>query len=157
MQQMYDAVRHAGFNNLVIMGGINRAHELSGVLNNLPSGFNIVYATHVYSSKPPASWSTSFGFLTSSYPVVATEFGDATCTSRYLTSVLNYFDAPDGYLGNRMGWTGGAWNDPGNCAFRSIIADWNGTPNTMGQPERDRLRSYKNPPPPPTGFRATVQ
>jgi endoglucanase len=157
MQQMYDTVRLAGFNNLVIMGGINWARELSGVPNNLPSGSNIVYATHVHSSDPPSSWSTNFGFLTSNYPVVATEFGDDTCTSRYVTSALNYFDAPDGYAGNRMGWTGSAWNDPGNCALRSIIADWNGAPDTMGQPERDRLLGYKKPPAAPTGLMATVK
>lgn len=157
MQQMYNTVRLAGFNNLVIIGGVKDSYELSGVPNNLPSGFNILYAAHVHSSEPPSSWSNSFGFLTSTYPVLATEFGDDTCTPRYVTSALNYFDAPDGYASNRMGWIGSAWNDPGNCAFRSIIADWNGTPDAMGQPERDRLLSYKKPPPPPTGLVATVQ
>jgi endoglucanase len=156
MQQMYDTVRRAGFNNLVIMGGTSRAYDLSGVPNNLPSGFNIVYATHVHLSEPPSSWSANFGFLTSTYPLVATDFGDYTCTSRSVTSVLDYFDAPNGNASNRMGWTGWAWNDPGNCSFRSIIADWNGTPDLIGQPEHDRLLNYKKPVPPPTGLRATA-
>jgi endoglucanase len=156
MQQMYDTVRLAGFNNLIIMGGVNSASDLSGVPHHLPSGFNIVYATHVHSSEPPSSWSTSFGFLTFTYPVIATEFGDHTCASRYVTSVLDYFDAPDGNIRNRMGWTGGAWNDAGNCTFPSVIADWNGTPNTLGRPEHDHLLGYKNPVPPPTGLMATV-
>jgi endoglucanase len=156
MQQMYDTVRLAGFKNLVIIGGIDWAYDLSGVPNHLPSGFNIVYATHVRLSEPPSSWSTSFGFLSSTYPVVATDFGDHTCTSRSVTSVLDYFDAPNGNVGNRMGWTGWAWNDPGNCTFPSMIADWNGTPNTIGQPEHDRLLSYQKPPSPPRDLRATV-
>ena len=156
MQQMYDTVRLSGFDNLVIMGGINSAYDLSGVPDHLPSGFNIVYATHVHSAELPSSWSNSFGFLTSAYPVVATEFGDYTCTSGSVTSMLDYFDAPDGDTSNRMGWTGGSWNDPGNCTFPSIIADWNGTPYTMGQPEHDRLLSYKKPVLAPTGLIATV-
>jgi len=158
---MYDTVRNAGFNNLVIMGGLSWAYDLSGVPDNPPSGFNIVYATHVYAPEPSSSWSASFGFLTSSYPVIATEFGDfiSKCTSGYVTSALDYFDAPDGNTGNRMGWTGWAWNDPGNCGFPSIIADWNGTPDTMGQPEYNRLLSYQNQslsPSPPTGLAAIV-
>jgi len=156
MQQMYNTVRLAGFNNLVIMGGINWAYDLSGVPDNLPSGFNIVYATHVRSSEPPSSWSASFGFLTSTRPVVATDFADDTSASGYVTSMLDYFDAPDSNTRNRMGWTGWAWNDPGNHTFPSIIADWNGTPDTIGRPQHDRLLNYKKPVPPPAGLRATV-
>jgi endoglucanase len=156
MQQMYDTVRRAGFNNLILMGGINGAYDLSGVPKNVPSGFNIVYATHVHSSELPSSWSTSFGFLTSSYPVVATDFGNP-CALRSVASVLDYFDAPNGDASSRMGWIGGAWNNPGDCTFPSIIEDWNGTPNMIGRPVRDRLFGYKKPPPPPTGLRATVE
>jgi Cellulase (glycosyl hydrolase family 5) len=156
MQQMYDTVRLAGFSNLVIMDGVKWAKDLSGVPNNLPSGFNIVYAAHVHSSEPPTSWTTSFGFLTATYPVVATEFGDDTCSSESVTSALNYFDAPNGNAYDRMGWIGLAWNAPGDCTFPSVIADWNGTPDEIGRPEHDRLLSYKKPIPPPTGLRATV-
>lgn len=160
MQQMYNTVRNAGFNNLVIMGGLNFAFDLSGVPSNRPSGVNIVFATHPYdfSGKQVPDYHNAFGFLTATDPVVATEFGDFNCTTGYVTTALNYFDAPDGISANKMGWTGWAWNSPGSCGFPSIIADWNGTPSTMGQPEHDRLLSYASASPaaPPTNLTATA-
>ena len=57
MQQLYDAVRAAGADNLVIVGGLNWAFDLSGVATNRIAGYNIVYATHPYDaprSKPGA-------------------------------------------------------------------------------------------------------
>jgi len=152
MQEMYNTVRNAGFTNLVLIGGLNWAYDLSGVPSNRPTGYGIVYVTHPYdfAGKQPADWPTGFGFLTSTDPVIASEFGQFNCGTNYVTALLNYMDAPAGDTNRRMGWTGWAWNGPGSCGWPSIINDWNGTPSTMGQPEHDRLIGYGNPPPTPT-------
>ena len=52
MQQLHDAVRAAGAENLVIVGGLNWAFDLSGVPRSRISGHNIVYATHPYGGVP---------------------------------------------------------------------------------------------------------
>lgn len=159
MQQMYNTVRNAGFNNLVIMGGLNFAYDLSGVPNNRPQGFGIVFATHPYdfSGKQPADWPTGFGFLTATDPVIATEGGDFNCTSGYTTQLVDYLDAPSGDITRRAGFTGWAWNSPGSCGFPSIINDFNGTPSTMGQPEHDHMVGYTtSPPTPPANLSATA-
>jgi hypothetical protein len=144
MQQLYDTVRNKGFTNLVIIGGLNWAYDLKEVPTHRVSGSNIVYATHPYDffGKQPENWPSDFGFLTATDPVVATEFGDFNCTPGYVQTALDYFDAPEGDPSRRMGWTGWAWNVPGSCGFPSIIADWNGTPSVMGQPEYDHLQGY---------------
>lgn len=144
MQQLYDTVRNEGFSNLVIVGGLNYAYDLSGVPNYRVNGFNIVYNTHPYDfpDKQLGDWPRAFGFLTVTDPVVATEFGEFDCLSRYVEQALDYFDAPDGDPTLRMGWTGWAWNSPGSCGFPSVIQDWNGTPSPMGQPEHDRMLTY---------------
>ena len=48
MQQLYDAVRASGAKNLVIIGGLDFAYDLSGVPANRIGGYNILYATHPY-------------------------------------------------------------------------------------------------------------
>ena len=79
MQQLYDAVRGAGADNLVVMGGLSWAYDLSGVPDNRVSGYNILYATHPYNNSPaskPAGFDAAWGFLTKTDPVIVTEFGD---------------------------------------------------------------------------------
>jgi hypothetical protein len=158
MQQLYNVVRNAGFSNLVLIGGLNWAFDLSGVPANRIQGINIVYATHPYDfgGKQPGDWPAGFGFLTATDPVVATELGTFDCTAGYVSTLINYMDAPAGDPNRRLGWTGWAWNVPGSCGFPSIIADWNGTPSAMAQPEHDALARYSSPPPPPSNGTALL-
>ena len=83
MQQLYDTVRATGAQNLVLIGGLDWAYDLSGVPANRIAGYNIAYATHPYDagSRRPADWGRAFGFLTRTDPVVITEFGNIADTS----------------------------------------------------------------------------
>jgi endoglucanase len=138
MQQLYDAVRSTSAENLVFIGGLQFAYDLSGVPSNRVNGHNIVWVTHPYNqpNKQPANWDTGFGFLTATDPVMATEFGDVTgCGTSYYASFLSYADA------HKTSWSGWAWYVSG-CSFPSIIADWSGTPTAAGQLEKAALASY---------------
>jgi endoglucanase len=124
MQNMYDAVRAAGADNVVVVGGLNWAFDLSGVQTGYAvRGDNIAYATHPYDfpGKQLADWPAAFGFLTQTAPIIMTEFGQYCATGTYVADLLNYAEA----LG--IHWTAWAWYVQG-CAFPSIISDWNGTP-----------------------------
>jgi hypothetical protein len=123
MQQIYNAIRETGANNVVIAGGINYAFDLSGVAANALTGYNIMYATHPYdySGKQPADWDTAFGYLTPTYPVIATEFGQYCSNDGYVSALLSYCQTKG------IHWTAWAWYVNG-CGFPSIVADWNGTP-----------------------------
>lgn len=155
MQQLYDAVRGApaSANNLVIIGGLNWAYDLAEVPNNAVQGTNIVYNTHPYSSKTPnpgpAAWQSAFGFLTATYPVIATEFGYLPSTQTLMTTegptdCNSAFDTMFTQYANQQGagptpshmmsWSAWAFYFAGGdeCNFPSLIYDSNYDPNAAG-------------------------
>jgi hypothetical protein len=144
MQQLYDAVRAAGAQNLVIIGGLDWAYDLSGVPANRIDGYNILYATHPYghkgTQKEPARWDEHWGFLTSSDPVIVTEFGDGNdCSGDFSATLVSYADA------HAASWTAWAWF-PGGCTFPALIEDWSGTPSPSGVVVRNALLGYDDAP-----------
>ena len=91
MQQLYDTVRATGANNLVVIGGLDWAYDLSGVPAHRVDGYNIAYATHPYdgsgSERRSKFWDIYWGSLTATDPVIVTEFGDTTtCADDYARS-----------------------------------------------------------------------
>jgi hypothetical protein len=146
MQGLYNAVRTtAGAKNLVLIGGLDWAYKLSDVLpSKALSGTNIVYVTHPYQHKStnPADWDAAFGNLAATYPIIATEFGQANinmpsgglgCDGAFYTSLINYFNTKG------IGWTAWAWyvnraiTDPAQtCGFPQVISGYNGTANAAG-------------------------
>jgi endoglucanase len=148
MQQLLDAVRAQGADNLVLVGGLDWAYDLSGVARGYAlKGANVAYDTHVYTlfHASVADWDAHFGLVAGEHPVVSTEFGSSDCSTADSSRLLRYFDAPMGKPENRISWTIWSWNNPGNCSQPSVIADWDGTP-LHGQGEmikralRDALR-----------------
>ncbi|GAC1545186.1 MAG: hypothetical protein NVS2B7_19850 [Herpetosiphon sp.] len=154
MQELYDTVRAAAPTSVVLVAGPDWASDLAGVGRGYAlRGTNIVYDVHVYTRwhATASDWHQHFGFLTATYPVIATEFGYvgdcATMLDRAaidpVRQLLDYFDAPDGVAGNRMSWTIWSWNTPGDCTQPSVIANWNGTPlHEQGVLIHDRLAAY---------------
>lgn len=142
MQQLYQAVRATGANNLVVIGGLDFAYDLSGVPSNRIEGYNILYATHPYNNsgeKKPGSWDNYWGNLTNTDPVLVTEFGDSgTCDATYTSELIAYADQ------HHTGWTAWAWF-PGGCGFPSIINDWQGTPSMTGDVVKAALLGYGEP------------
>lgn len=151
MQQLYDTVRGAGADNLVIAGGLQYAYDLSQVKDNRINGYNILYATHPYNNNAdskPTGFDTYWGYLTATDPVIVTEFGDiGGCSAggdytpafnTYESAVISYADA------HHANWTAWAWF-PGGCSFPSVIADWTGTPTPPGMVVQAALAGYNDP------------
>jgi hypothetical protein len=134
MQELYNTVRATGATNLVVIGGLSWAYDLSGVPTHRVVGNNIVYNTHPYNypGKQPADWNHGFGFLTKTDPVISTEFGNYDCTKGYYQSFVDYARL------HQISWTAWAWF-PGGCGFPPIISDWNGTPSVAGQVVKEAL------------------
>jgi hypothetical protein len=128
MQALINAVRATGANNLILVGGIDWAYDLSQIGNPAYalSGSNLVYDTHPYASygeKAPSTWNASFGNVSASYPVISAENGEYDCGSSYMSQLLPYLDA------HQMGWTAWAWivsNNP--CAYPQLVSSYQGTP-----------------------------
>jgi endoglucanase len=145
MQQLYDAVRAAGADNLVVIGGLDWAFDLSGVPANRIGGYNILYATHPYDGAPERSqshWTAAWGYLTQTDPVIVTEFGDISgaCTSTFTAALIAYADL------HAASWTAWAWY-PGGCSFPSLITDWTGAPTAAGMVVKAALAGYHDPAP----------
>lgn len=136
MQSLYDTVRGAGANNLILVGGLDYAFDLSGISQNRITGGNIVYVTHPYdfANKSPGMWEVKFGFLAATDPIFITEFGSFDCSTSYTSTLLKY--AKD----RGMSWTGWAWY-PGGCNFPALINNWNGDPSAPGQVVKAALQS----------------
>jgi len=145
MQQLYDTVRAAKAENLVIIGGLDFGYDLSGVAANRIAGYNIAYATHPYNTpqRQPAAWDRAWGFLTATDPVIVTEFGnlnDSSCSTDYTSAVIRYADA------HAASWTAWAWF-PGGCTYPSLIEDWKATPSAAGAVVKAALLGYGGPHP----------
>ena len=77
MQAMVDAVRGTGAKNLMLVGGLDWAYDISGILKGFAlddrGGNGIAYVTHVYPWK--SDWQGKFLDVAAQYPVVMTEVG----------------------------------------------------------------------------------
>ncbi|MEO5731036.1 MAG: cellulase family glycosylhydrolase [Byssovorax sp.] len=137
MQQLYNAVRATGADNLVIIGGLDFAFDLSGVPSHRVQGYNIVYASHPYDfpGKQPANWEKAWGFLAATDPVALTEFGTFNCSTSYTSQLIQAADA------KKVSWTAWAWY-PGGCGFPALVNDWNGTPSEPGKIVKAALLGY---------------
>jgi hypothetical protein len=144
MQDLYDAVRATGAENVVIAGGTGWAFNLAGAGEHPIHGHNIMYATHPYYPQDAASqWESMFGYLATHdiAPVIATEFGDHkdNCTGDWNANLTQYADQ------HHISWTAWAWW-PGDCSFPSLISDWDYTPTVQGEAIRAALANYPTDP-----------
>lgn len=77
MQALVDAVRETGAQNIVIVGGLDYAYDLSGILNGFAvddhGGNGVMYSTHVYPWK--SNWQKSFLNVAEKYPILVGEVG----------------------------------------------------------------------------------
>jgi hypothetical protein len=129
MQDLYDAVRSAGAENLVIINGLDWAFDLSQVDTYAIQGYNIVYGTHIYDQpgkRTLADWERSLEKVMKKYPVIVSEFGNFDCDTSFYKSILSYAKT------HRLAWVGWAWY-PGGCGFPALISNWSGESNALGE------------------------
>lgn len=137
MQELYDAVRETGAENLVLVGGLDYAYMLASVPDYRVEGYNIAYVSHPYDfpNKQSDTWDYAFGDLSRTDPIVLTEFGQFSCGGDYSQALIEYAEA------RGISWTAWAWW-AGDCDFPSLITDWDGTPSEAGVVVRDALMRY---------------
>ncbi len=146
MQQLFDAVRGAAPQSVIVVAGADTATDLSGVARGFAlGGSGIVYAAHMYQGRGygMAEWQARFGSLAASFPLLVTELGSFDCSAGATLPLLAYLDQPLADPALRIGWGVRSWNVPGDCGYPSIIADFSGAPlGELGQAVRDHLQSY---------------
>ena len=141
MQGLLDVVRQAGADNIVVIGGLDWAYDLSGVLKGYaieehPGGHGIMYATHVYPWKK--GWQKSFLDVAEQHPILVGEVGADANKMDWMDHALQedaetWVPAMIGVIQkHKLNWT--AWCFHPKASPR-LLLDWQYTPTPFwGEP-----------------------
>jgi aryl-phospho-beta-D-glucosidase BglC (GH1 family) len=140
MQQLVTAVRATGATNVVILGGLGWAGDISQWKSHRPDdplGQEAV-AWHIYnfgSCTDATCWSAQ-AHSVPGIPVVVTEIGETDCRGGFVRPLMTWLDKTHySYLA----WT---WDDWAGCGGPSLLKAYDGTPNGgYGKAVRAHFRS----------------
>jgi hypothetical protein len=140
MQDLVDAIRSTGAQNLILAGGLAYSNDLSQWLTYKPTdpAGNLAAAWHVYNFNSCANascWNSTLAPVAAQVPLVAGEIGENTCSHGFVDQVMQWFD--DRGL-SYLGWT---WNTWDCSSGPSLISHYDGTPTAYGIGLRDHLRA----------------
>lgn len=133
MQRLVDAVRSTGADNVIMLGGLAWANDLSQWLTYEPSDpdHNLVASWHAHNFNQCdtlSCWQEQIAPVIAKVPLVAGEIGDDDCVDTYMDHLMSWLDARStGYLA----W---AWNvAKGSCPGGSdLIENYEGDPTPYG-------------------------
>jgi len=140
MQQLVNAVRGVGANQVLIAGGIDWAHQLDQWIAHKPTDgqANLVAGFHVYDGnrsncKDTGCWNGALATVAASYPVITGEMGETDCQHGFIDGFMSWAD------GKGISYLGWAWNAQNCSQFPSLISNVDGTPTAFGQGLHDHL------------------
>ncbi|MET0263935.1 MAG: glycoside hydrolase family 5 protein [Rariglobus sp.] len=153
MQKMLDTVRATGAKNMVLVGGLDYAYRLDGIMEGYglddPKGQGIIYACHIYPWK--SQWQKMLLNAAAKYPILLGEVGaDAKkMTFMPLEQQEDWETWTPAILGliqqHRLNWT--AWCFHPSASPRMLL-DWDYTPTPFwGQQAKDAMGGKQFPPP----------
>jgi hypothetical protein len=132
MQQMINAVRGTGANNVLMLGGEEYSDDLTGWLQYEPTDpdHNLVASWHSYNFNTCSSqscWTSQVAPVIASVPVVAGEIGENDCAGTYINPLTTWLESENASF---LAW---AWNADFNCSSGpGLISDYTGTPTNYG-------------------------
>ena len=132
MQQMVNAVRSAGANNVLMLGGEEYSNDLTDWLQYEPTDpdHNLVASWHSYNfntCSTQSCWTSEVAPVAASVPVVAGEIGENDCAGTYITPLTTWMES-EGI--SFLAW---AWNADFACSSGpGLITDYTGTPTAYG-------------------------
>ena len=151
MQALYNTVRNTGANNVVIVGGLDWAYDLTGASGTYAlEGFNIMLAAHYYPWKSKhgdgtvneAHRASTVDVAKDKYPIYVGELGWGDWIGYPVENHPTWFPKAFAWIdNNEYSWSGWSMHP---LAGPSIITDWSYTTVTEsnGKYIRDRLTSY---------------
>jgi hypothetical protein len=137
MQTLLDAVRATGAEQIVMIGGLGYAHDVTAWPAFRPHDAlcNNVISYHQYQMECSieSCWDYRLDPLVSRFALVTGEVGEGDCDHAFIDSYLAWADA------HRVSYLAWAWN-VSNCSdFPSLIKRYDGTPTNFGIGYRDHL------------------
>ena len=133
MQQMVNAVRSTGANNVLMLGGEEYSNDLTSWLQYKPTDpdNNLVASWHSYNFNTCSSqscWTSQIAPVIASVPVVAGEIGENDCAGTYIDPLTTWLESENTSF---LAWTWDDWS--GGCSSGpTLITDYTGTPTNYG-------------------------
>ena len=144
MQDMINAVRGAGSNNVLILGGLTWANDLSKWMEYLPHDpqNNFGASTHLYNFNYCNDfwcWNSQLDPIASHYPLVVGEFGQNDCSDWYVQKIFAWFkQGAGGVQHSHIAWTYNTWDCGSGPA---LITDYYGGCTNYGCAVRSLYKS----------------
>jgi hypothetical protein len=139
MQALVDAVRSTGAEQIIMLGGLQYAHDLSGWPAYRPHDplCNNVVSYHQYQMEcvNESCWDYRLDDIMKRFPLVTGEVGEQDCQHGFVDSYLAWADT------HRISYLAWAWNVANCSSFPSLIRRYDGTPTNFGIGYRDHLLS----------------
>jgi hypothetical protein len=143
MQALVNTVRATGAKNVIMLGGLAFANNLTGWLANKPSdpAGNLAASFHNYNfnaCNTTSCWTSEIEPVAAEVPLITGEVGENDCTPNYIDEYMPFADK----LGiSYLGW---AWNADFNCKTGpSLITNLNGTATAFGAGLKAHLATVK--------------
>jgi hypothetical protein len=133
MQQMVDAVRSAGADNVLMLGGEEFSNDLTQWLAHEPADpdHNLVASWHSYnfnSCSSQSCWTSQVAPVIAQVPLVAGEIGENDCGGSYIDPLTSWLESENTSF---LGWTWDDWS--GACSSGpTLITDYTGSPTAYG-------------------------
>lgn len=135
MQALVDEIRKQNAKNVLVIGGLDWAYDLTGPLNgSAVNDANVVYDAHLYPWK--TQWEEKVGKAADKYPVVLGEIGCEPDPKQedpktWVPKAFAFADA------HRLSWTAWCFHP---TATPRLISDWRFTPTPWwGEPVKAKL------------------
>jgi hypothetical protein len=144
MQQMVNAVRGTGADNVLMLGGEEFSNDLTSWLANMPTDPDhaLVASWHSYNfntCNALACWTSQVAPVIAQVPVVAGEIGENDCAGTYINPLMAWLDSQSS---SYLAW---AWNADFNCSSGpGLITDYQGDPTGFGAPYQAHLASLSS-------------
>jgi endoglucanase len=141
MQTLVNAVRATGADNVIMVGGLSFANNLSEWLRYEPvdPDHNLVASWHSYSfntCNTRSCWTSQVSPVIARVPVIVGEIGEADCADDYIDPLMAYLDSKST---SYLAW---AWNADFSCAGGpALITSYSGHPTAYGAGYRSHLRA----------------
>jgi aryl-phospho-beta-D-glucosidase BglC (GH1 family) len=132
MQTLVDTVRATGANNVLMLGGIAYANDLTEWLQNEPADpdHDLAASWHSYNfntCNTQSCWTSEVAPVIAQVPVIAGEIGENDCAGTYIDPLMAWLDSEGG---SYLAW---AWNADFNCSSGpGLITDYQGDPTGFG-------------------------
>lgn len=140
MQSLVSAIRSTGAHNVIMLGGLGYANDLTGWLRHKPrdSDHNLAASWHSYNFNAcdvRSCWAGQVAPVMARVPLIAGEIGENNCSGTYIAPLMRWLDAR---FASYLAW---AWNADFACsAGPGLITSYAGTPTAYGAGYRSHLR-----------------